>query len=82
MTPEKFKQVRQSLGLTAQQLAHILNVNISTVQKWETPATAKTARRPDPIAVRAMEWMASGFRPPQFPSPPVPNKSPNRAATH
>jgi DNA-binding transcriptional regulator YiaG len=67
MTPADFKQARQSLGLSAQAMADILDVNIATVQKWEAPAGAKTARKPDAIAVRALQWMLDGFRPPQFP---------------
>lgn len=67
MTPAEFKQARQSLGLSAQALADILGVNIATVQKWEAPANAKSARKPDAIAVRALHWMLGGFRPPQFP---------------
>lgn len=68
MTPAEFKQARQSLGLSAQQLADILDVNVATVQKWEAPTTAKTSRKPDAIAVRAVQWMIGGFRPPQFPA--------------
>ena len=35
MTPPDFKQARQSLGLTQQQLADTLDCSLSSIGKWE-----------------------------------------------
>jgi DNA-binding transcriptional regulator YiaG len=67
VTPAQFQEARLSLGLTAAQLADILGKDIATVQRWETPAYKTSARKPDPTAVRVLQWMVDGFRPPQWP---------------
>jgi DNA-binding transcriptional regulator YiaG len=35
MTPEEFKQLRESLGLTQQQLAVHLGKTVGTISRWE-----------------------------------------------
>lgn len=35
MTPSEFKQARQALGITQQELADELNVNERTIRRWE-----------------------------------------------
>jgi|RhiMetdeSRZDD1v2_1073273.scaffolds.fasta_scaffold199025_3 DNA-binding transcriptional regulator YiaG len=35
MTPGQFKKVRKRLGLTQAELAHILDVKMNTVYRWE-----------------------------------------------
>jgi len=65
MTPQQFKEARQSLGLSLRQLALILNVNVRTVQKWEAD---DGTRPPNPIATRVLSWLNDGFRPSEWPS--------------
>lgn len=65
MTPSQFKQARHELGLSASGLAGILGVDPRTIRKWEQEGTA---RPPNPIACRVVEWMLAGYRPPQWPS--------------
>ena len=67
MTPQEFKQARQSLGLTQSELGHILDTAPQTIRKWEMDAERSTARGPNPVAWRAMQWMLDGFRPPEWP---------------
>lgn len=67
MTPEEFKGARVKLGLSIHQTASLLDVDASTVKKWEMPAGASTKSKVNPIAARVMQWMLKGFRPPEFP---------------
>lgn len=67
MTPAEFKQARQSLGLSTNALAAILGVGGNTVRKWENEG-GSTARKPNEVACRALQWMLDGFRPPEWPS--------------
>ena len=67
MTPEQFKEARQSLGLSQYQLGEVLNTNPSTIRKWEMAGDQSTRRSPNPVACRVMRWMLAGFRPPEFP---------------
>ena len=71
MTPEEFKAAREKLGLSLRQTAHILGVGQPTVTKWEMPPEAKSRAKPNPTAVRVMQWMLEGFRPPEWPSRPA-----------
>jgi DNA-binding transcriptional regulator YiaG len=64
MTPAKFKEHRYDLALTQEELGHILNVNGRTIRKWETDDGTRPV---NPIAIRVMEWMMAGYRPPEFP---------------
>lgn len=66
MTPTEFRSARNALGLSQPQLAHVLGCDERTVRKWESEGLANS-RAPNPIAVRAMTWFASGFRPPEWP---------------
>jgi len=67
MTPEQFKEARQSLGLTQYQLGAILDTNPSTIRKWEMSDERNTARKPNPVACQVVRWMLDGFRPPEWP---------------
>lgn len=60
MTPQEFKKARQTLGLSINELARILDTNPVTVRKWETNPDRKTARAPNPIACQVLGWLASG----------------------
>lgn len=64
MTPTKFKETRQKLGLSTTQLGRILHTDPSTVRKWEYE---DGTRPPNPIACQVMRWMLGGYRPPEFP---------------
>jgi DNA-binding transcriptional regulator YiaG len=68
MTPEEFRSARNALGLSQNQLAHLLGCDERTIRKWESEEGRKDARAPNPIAVRVMGWFASGFRPPEWPA--------------
>ncbi|MGO8211853.1 helix-turn-helix domain-containing protein [Rhizobium ruizarguesonis] len=64
MNAKDFRQARASLGLSASQMANILNVDPRTVRKWESD---DGTRPPNAVAIRVVEWMLSGYRPPQWP---------------
>jgi DNA-binding transcriptional regulator YiaG len=64
MTPDKFKEARLSLGLSARQLSIILNTNERTIRRWETDDGTRPV---NPIAIRVMQWMLNGYRPPEWP---------------
>ena len=66
MIPSEFKAARNSLGLSASQLGHILNTEPRTIRRWETDQ-GPSARPPNPIACRVLDWMLAGWRPPQWP---------------
>jgi DNA-binding transcriptional regulator YiaG len=66
MTPTEFKKARQSLGLTREELASILNVTPSAIRKWEAPDGYSTARSTNPIACKVMSWMVNGFKPSEY----------------
>ena len=67
MTPDEFRQARRELGLSTAELARILNTDARTVRRYEAD-NVKSARAPNPIAARVLEWLSAGFRPPQWPS--------------
>jgi transcriptional regulator with XRE-family HTH domain len=70
MTPQEFKEARQTLGLSANQLARVLGMGEDggrTIRKWEADASLPTARPPNPVAAQAMRWFLAGFRPPEWP---------------
>ena len=64
MTPTQFKQARRKLGLSATQLGHILNSDPRTIRRWESEADTRPV---NPIAMRVVQWMLDGYRPPQWP---------------
>lgn len=64
MTPQKFKEHRYDLALTQEELGRILNVNPRTIRKWETDDGTRPV---NPIAIRVMQWMLNGYRPPEWP---------------
>jgi DNA-binding transcriptional regulator YiaG len=64
MTPQQFKEARLSLGLSARQLSIILNTNERTIRRWETDDGTRPV---NPIAIRVMQWMLNGYRPPEWP---------------
>jgi len=64
MTPTQFKQARNSLGLSSSQLGLILNTDKRTIRKWESEGDTRPV---NPIAMRVVQWMLDGYRPPQWP---------------
>lgn len=68
MTHEEFKAARQALGLTQDETATILGLDLRSVQRFETAPGAPTARKVNPTAARVMRWMLAGYRPPEFPA--------------
>ena len=66
MTPQEFKEARQTLGLSQTELGRILDTNDVTVRRWEMPPGGKNARSPNPVACQVMRWMLAGFRPPEW----------------
>ncbi len=67
MSPEEFKEARRELGLTQSELGEILDTAPQTIRKWEMAGERSTARSVNPVAARAMRWLLSGFRPPEWP---------------
>lgn len=64
MDAKEFKQARNTLGLSALQMATILNVDPRTIRKWEHE---DGTRPPNAVAVRVVEWLLCGWRPPEWP---------------
>lgn len=64
MTPAEFKRARFDLGLSASQLGRIVNSDPRTVRKWESEVDQRPV---NPIAIRVMQWMLDGYRPPEWP---------------
>jgi len=60
MTPQEFRNARQSLGLSQSELGRMLGVNPRTVRKWEHD---NGTRPPNPIACRVLLWMLNGIEP-------------------
>lgn len=60
MNSAEFREARENLGLSINQLAEILNTNTLTLRRWEMPEYKKTSRAPDPIACQVLRWLASG----------------------
>lgn len=60
MTPQQFRGARQTLGLTINQLAEILDTNPVTIRRWEMSPDRSTARDPNPVACQVLRWLASG----------------------
>lgn len=63
-TPQGFKEARRQLGLSASRLGAILDVDPSTIRRWEMSDDRSTSRPPHPTAARVLQWMLDGFRPP------------------
>jgi DNA-binding transcriptional regulator YiaG len=55
MTADKFKEARQSLGLTQQELAKKLGIKLAKLRNWEQGRNAVSDE-----AVTAIRWLISG----------------------
>ena len=60
MNSGEFRDARQSLGLSVNQLSEILNTNPVTVRRWEMAEDKNTARDPNPIACQVLRWLGDG----------------------
>jgi DNA-binding transcriptional regulator YiaG len=60
MKASEFRAARQSLGLSVNQLAEILDTNPVTVRRWEMDDDKNTARDPNPIACQVLRWLKDG----------------------
>ncbi len=58
MTPDQFKEARQSLGLTQDELGRWLGRSGRNIGQWE-----RGERRIDPTAVIAVRAFQTGYRP-------------------
>ena len=59
MTADQFKEARRALGLSQSRLATVLGMGADggrTIRRWENGE-----RPPNPIACRALEWIAAGY---------------------
>jgi len=57
MTPAEFRNIRLSLGLTADQLARFMGFNGGrAVRKWESGSQPV-----NPVAARIMGWLDKGY---------------------
>ena len=67
MTPNELKAARQSLGLSASQLAALLDTDPQTIRRMEQSETANTFRTPAPRMVRLIRAYLDGYRPSDWP---------------
>ena len=59
-TASEFKAVREDMGLSVRDLAHVLGTEERTVRKWED----ERSFGPNPVACRVLRWMhQNGFQP-------------------
>lgn len=65
MTPHQFKEGRQKLALSQAKCAKVFGVSKRTLEYWE----ADDGKRPvHPTAIKMMEWLLTGARPPNWPT--------------
>lgn len=72
MTPTEFKQARESLGLSQDQLARVFRMGKNgknKVRQWEQEYTQDNGKpnSPPPLACLALSWLVAGHRPPEWP---------------
>lgn len=67
MTPSEIREARQKLGLSASQLAAMLDTDPQTIRRMEQSETAKTFRSPAPRMVRLIRAYIDGYRPEDWP---------------
>ena len=68
MTADEIKEARQKLGLSAPQLAALLDTDPQTIRRMEQSEAAKTFRRPSPRMVRLLRSYLDGYRPSDWPA--------------
>lgn len=60
MTSKEFREARLKLGLTLAALGKIIDTHPRTIRKWEADDDTNSARKPNPIACRVLQWLESG----------------------
>lgn len=68
MTPDQIKQARHKLGLSASQLAALLDTDPQTIRRMEQSETASTFRKPAPRMARLIRAYLDGYRPADWPT--------------
>jgi len=63
MTPAEFKSHRIGLGLSQSQAARVFGVSKRTITYWETDDDKRPVHG---TAVKFMEWLLTGARPPNW----------------
>lgn len=67
MSARNIKEARHSLGLSASQLALLLDTDQQTIRRMEQSETANTFRKPAPRMVRLIRAYLAGYRPDDWP---------------
>lgn len=67
MTPQDIKRLRDTLGLSAADLADMLETDENTIRRMEMRRDAKHARLPARRMARLMQAYADGWRPHDWP---------------
>lgn len=67
MTSAEIKEARHTLGLSASQLAKLLDTDPQTIRRMEQSEAANTFRRPAPRMVRLIRAYLDGYRPGDWP---------------
>jgi DNA-binding transcriptional regulator YiaG len=68
MTPAEFRAARQSLGLSVNQMAALLEVRPVHVRKMELDESLPSNRRVMPITEKLVRAYVDGYRPHNWPS--------------
>ena len=68
MAPEDIKRLRSDLGLSAADLADMLETTENSVRRMEMSRNAKHARLPARRMVRLMQAYSDGWRPSDWPT--------------
>jgi DNA-binding transcriptional regulator YiaG len=67
MYPDQIKEARHKLGLSASQLAVLLDTDAQTIRRMEQREDASTFRKPAPRMVRLIVAYLDGYRPKDWP---------------
>lgn len=67
MSPAEVKDARHTLGLSASEMARLLDTDQQTIRRMEQSETANTFRRPAPRMVRLITAYLDGYRPDDWP---------------
>jgi DNA-binding transcriptional regulator YiaG len=68
MTPAEFRAARQSLGLSVNQMAALLEVRPVHVRKMELDESLPSHRRVMPVTEKLLHAYLAGYRPHNWPS--------------
>lgn len=67
MTPDELRNAQRTLGLSASDMARMLDTDPQTWRRMVMREDASTFRRPAPRMLRLLEAYLSGYRPPDWP---------------